>query len=116
MSFLADTISLAMVDALEGPPPTGGRENSVYSAASFLRSSYRALSASVVGAVMSGIFCMRDSTACRLHQSPVLPAVVAQYQLRMLLLAWLALTRIHVGFSPFSGTLQKSVYSACVVA
>ena len=36
-------VSLAMVVALEGPPPTGGREYSVYSAASFLRSSYRAL-------------------------------------------------------------------------
>ena len=105
-----------MADALEGPPPTGGREYSVYSAASFLRSSYWALSASVLGSVIRGIFCMRESTACRLHQSPVLPEVVAQYQLRMLLLAWLALMRMHVGFSPFSATLQKSVYSACVVA
>ena len=37
-------ISLAMADALEGPPPGGGREYSVYWAASFLRSSISAFS------------------------------------------------------------------------
>ena len=52
-----------MAGALEVPPPTGGREYSVYSAASALRSSNSALSASVVGAVIIGIFCMRESTA-----------------------------------------------------
>ena len=59
-----------------------------------------ALSASVEGVPIIGIFCMRARMSCRLHQSPALPAGLAQYQVRMLVLAWLALMRTHVGFSP----------------
>lgn len=93
--------SLAAV-ARDGPPPSGRFEKAAYSAVSCLRSA--AFAASVV---VAGIFCSFSSSAARLHHSELsaLPGCV-QYHSRIALADAVVLSRVHVGFSAFPGSLQ----------